>query len=278
VGLAGYRSCYPDCDDADPRFARRLVRLPGPIWFGPPARNRSPEGTAYVDGDDYVIVKVADRRPYCSAPPYRVDCSDGSPCNDGSRCVRPGRFCSLPPYVACSGDDDCEAGHCSAGGVIAMRVPRDRVLDPSAYRYWDARAGRFATEASHDPDAVLVDAEISNSVSAIWSTYLGRWVMIHNYERPAFSGHTSVALRTAPSLLGPWTDAVPIMENTGGQKSYNPRFLATPTSARAGEHLVYWTATYDTFDASQPQHGMPFDYNVFLYETDLSRLLGRNDD
>jgi hypothetical protein len=145
------------------------------------------------------------------------------------------------------------------------------VTDKTAYRYWDADKRTFEPYVSREPDAILVDSRLGNSVSVMWSDFLSRWVMISNEEAPLYVGQSVVVLRTAPELLGPWSEPIRIMENLGGQRSYNPRFV--PRYTRAGaRHLVYWTATYDAYDDSRPMHGKDFDYNVFLYETDLGKL------
>ena len=78
-------------------------------------------------------------------------------------------------------------------------------------------------------------------------------------------------IRTAPELLGPWGEATLVMENLGGQRSYNPRFVPGFTREHSSQY-VYWTATYDAYDESWPMHGRDFDYNVFLYQTDLAAI------
>lgn len=271
VGVASYSTCYPNCGDRARRVSR-FQRLAVPLWFGPAERIRAPEGSALVEGDDYLIFKVPSRRTYCAAPPYKVDCVAGRRCDDGSRCEEPGKFCSKEPYSTCHHDGDCEHGACIAGGVSVMRVPRTRVLDKSAYRYWDARARNFVSNSARVPDAIVVDPELGNSVSIMWSTYLGRWLMISNYNRPFFSGQVEVGLRSAASLMGPWSDAQTIMQNVAGQMSYNPRFVPVYTKPAPADNLVYWTATFSSYGRGEPTYHLPFDYNVFLYETDLARL------
>ena len=152
-----------------------------------------------------------------------------------------------------------------------MQVGRQRVTDKSAYRYWNAETRTFEPYVGREPDAIHVDPRVGNSVSVMWSDYLSRWVMISNEESAHYVGQSVVVLRTAVELLGPWSESVRIMENLGGQRSYNPRFVPRYTRPSA-PHLVYWTATYDAYDESEPMHGRDFDYNVFLYETDLRAL------
>jgi len=271
VGLAVFSECYPHCASRVGRDSR-FHRLPEPLWFGPGERLRAPEGTALIDGDDYLIFKVPSRRTYCAAPPYAVDCVSGRLCDDGSRCIEPGKFCSQRPYTACHVSSDCDEGECIPGGVTVMRVARGMVLDKSAYRYWDARRQSFVYDSGRDPDAIIVDSELGNSVSIQWSTYLQRWLMIFNYDRSFFTGQIEVAMRTARSLMGPWSASQTIMQNLSGQKSYNPRFVPAYTKPAPADNLVYWTATYSSFGEREPTYHLPFDYNVFLYETDLANL------
>jgi len=175
------------------------------------------------------------------------------------------------PYVACHADGDCAEGRCLRGGVIAMQVGRAQVTDKSAYRYWDARSRSFEPFTGREPDAILVDEHVGNSVSIMWSEFAGRWLMISNHEETPYAQQRLVSLRSAPDLLGPWGEPEIIMENLGGQRSYNPRFIPAYTHAPR-TNVVYWTATYDAHDESRPMHGRPFDYNVFLYETDLATV------
>jgi hypothetical protein len=269
LGLASEAPCETDCRAVGAGRGIGFEREKDAIWNAPLEYSRAPEGSAFLFGDTYTILKVAERRPYCAAPPHAVDCAAERPCADGSACITPGQFCSATPHVACAANADCAEGRCTRGGVIAMQVDRSSVTDESAYRYWDARTKTFAPYEGREPDAILVDAALGNSVSVMWSEYAKRWIMISNYESGFYTGQRLVALRSSPELLGPWGEAETIMENLGGQRSYNPRFLPAYTHAPS-TNLVYWTATYDAFDESWPMHGLPFDYNVFLYETDLA--------
>lgn len=271
LGLATLAPCEGDCGETARMSGLGLLREPEAVWQAPVEYARAPEGGAFLFGDTYTILKVAERRRYCASPPHAHDCSAAKPCVDGSECVEPGKFCDAAPHVSCRSDAACGAGHCIPGGVIAMQVDREHVTEKSAYRYWNAAARGFESAGSREPDAVLVDATIGNSVSVMWSDFLSRWVMISNEEAPHYVGQSVVVLRTAPDLLGPWSEAMRIMENLGGQRSYNPRFVPRYTRSSTPQR-VYWTATYDAYDESRPMHGRDFDYNVFLYETDLARL------
>jgi hypothetical protein len=266
IGLAEVSACYPICGE-DESNRQMATRVSTATWDLPVEYGRAPEGTAFLFDGEYTIVKVAPRRSYCRDDPDKVDCAGaGVSCPGGGECVEPGKFCSEPPHVVCSGDEACPAGSCRAGGVIAMRVSEDRILDKTAYRYWNAETREFDKQSSKESDALLVAESIGNSASIMWSGALERWLMIHNLEAPFFEGMRRVVLRTADSLLGPWGSAATIMENVGGQKSYNPRFV--PEYQRGD--LVYWTATFDTMSEREPMRAAPFDYNVFLYETDVS--------
>lgn len=271
LGLATLPACESDCGKEARTTGLSLLREVDAVWQAPVEYARAPEGGAFLFGDTYTILKVAERRTYCAAPPHPYDCSTEKPCGDGSECVEPGKFCDAPPHVACHGDGECHAGRCVRGGVIAMQVDRTRVTEKSAYRYWNAEARVFEPYGGREPDAILVDPRVGNSVSVTWSAYLSRWVMISNEEAPHYVGQSVIVLRTAADLLGPWSESTRIMENLGGQRSYNPRFVPRYTRAST-PHLVYWTATYDAYDESRPMHGRDFDYNVFLYETDLRAI------
>jgi hypothetical protein len=271
LGLATLPACEGDCGAAARTTGLGLVREPLAIWQAPVEYARAPEGGAFLFGDTYTILKVAERRTYCASPPYAHDCSVERPCTDGSVCVEPGKFCDAVPHTACRDDSGCADGRCVRGGVIAMQVDRSRVTEKSAYRYWHAETRAFEPYVDREPDAILVDPRLGNSVSVMWSDFLSRWVMISNEEAPHYVGQSVVVMRTAAELLGPWGAPTRIMENLGGQRSYNPRFVPSYTRSSAPQ-LVYWTATYDAYDESRPMHGRDFDYNVFLYETDLAKV------
>jgi hypothetical protein len=271
LGLATLPECDGDCMEAFRRDGPRMLRESDAVWHAPVEYARAPEQSVLAFGDTYTILKVVERRTFCADPPHDVDCSQTRPCPRGGRCIEPGKFCAEPPHVSCLDDDGCAGGACVRGGVTAIRVSRDRVTSKAAYRYWNAATRSFEPFVSREPDAILVDASLGNSVSVMWSEFLSRWIMISNVEAPHYTGQRQVVLRIAEQPLGPWSAPVLIMENLGGQRSYNPRFVPHYTRPTA-PNLVYWTATYDAYDESWPMHGMDFDYNVFLYETDLARV------
>jgi len=80
------------------------------------------------------------------------------------------------------------------GGVKLARVPGGSMLDPSAYRYWNA-AGWVASEA----DAPVMVAEPVGELSVRWNSHHGKWLMMYlNVDRDA------IVLRTANAITGPW--------------------------------------------------------------------------
>lgn len=80
------------------------------------------------------------------------------------------------------------------GGVKLARVPSGSMLDPSAYRYWNA-AGWVPSEA----DAPVIVAEPVGELSVRWNSHHGKWLMMYlNVDRDA------IVLRTANAITGPW--------------------------------------------------------------------------
>ena len=76
LGLATASACDDvDCGVAGEGKGIRLEREPDAVWTAPLEYTRAPEGSAFLFGDTYTILKVAERRPYCAAPPHAVDCS-----------------------------------------------------------------------------------------------------------------------------------------------------------------------------------------------------------
>ncbi|WP_019853008.1 DUF4185 domain-containing protein [Actinopolyspora mortivallis] len=76
------------------------------------------------------------------------------------------------------------------------RAPADALLEPRAYQYWNGRS--FGTEVRA---AAAVLGGPVGELSVRYNSFFGRWLATHLDERRA-----EIVLRTAPSLIGPWTD------------------------------------------------------------------------
>jgi hypothetical protein len=81
--------------------------------------------------------------------------------------------------------------HCLVG-----QVPLESVLDRSAWRFWDGV--QWSTSL---PNARPV-LDAASILSVQYNSYLGQWMAI--YSAPLSN---DVLVRTAPALVGPWSDA-----------------------------------------------------------------------
>ena len=80
-------------------------------------------------------------------------------------------------------------------GVQLARVPRDAVLDMSAYEYWDGAAWSAELDAAADVASAPV-----GELSVAWNAYLDRWIMTYLDEV-----RRAIVIREAPELMGPWS-------------------------------------------------------------------------
>lgn len=83
------------------------------------------------------------------------------------------------------------------GDVRLRRVPRAAMFDPAAHRYWDGSGW----VADHRAAATVVPAP-AGELSVAWSEVHKRWLMMYLDET-----QRAIVLRTAPELVGPWSDA-----------------------------------------------------------------------
>ncbi|WP_280468694.1 DUF4185 domain-containing protein [Nocardia cyriacigeorgica] len=97
-------------------------------------------------------------------------------------------------------------------GVIGLaRVPKDEVLNKSAYQYWVGGTWAPALENLATP---LVPG-IASELSVRYDAESDRWQMVY-----LDSARGAIVLRTAAAPQGAWTDAVPLVSTTEYPKSY----------------------------------------------------------
>ncbi|MBF6453357.1 DUF4185 domain-containing protein [Nocardia cyriacigeorgica] len=97
-------------------------------------------------------------------------------------------------------------------GVIGLaRVPKDEVLNKSAYQYWVGGTWAPAAENLATP---LVPG-IASELSVRYDADSDRWQMVY-----LDSARGAIVLRTAASPQGAWTEAVPLVSTTDYPKSY----------------------------------------------------------
>jgi len=98
------------------------------------------------------------------------------------------------------------------GDVKLRRVADDRMLDPTAYEYWDG-SGWTDVPARAAPVAPAPAGELS----VAWNARHGQWMMM--YLDP---NRHSVMLRLAPELTGPWSHPQTVVSGQDQPGLYAP--------------------------------------------------------
>lgn len=131
------------------------------------------------------------------------------------------------------------------GGVALARVPKDQVLDMTAYTYWDGSAW----VADLDSAAEIVEPPVGE-LSVAWNAYLERWIMTYldEYQR-------AIVIREAPDLTGPWSDPTVLVSGDDYPSLY-------------GAFLHPWASDGETIYFNMSQWGP---YNVLLMRARLIR-------
>ncbi|HLS77205.1 MAG TPA: DUF4185 domain-containing protein [Nocardia sp.] len=132
-------------------------------------------------------------------------------------------------------------------GVTGLaRVPKEHVLNKSAYQYWVDGTWRPAAES----DATPLFLGIASELSVRYDEQTGRWQMTY-----LDSVRGAIVLREATSPQGAWSEAVPVLYTADYPKAYGG--FIHPWSS--GGDLYFTMSAWDS-------------YNVYLMR---ARLLGR---
>jgi hypothetical protein len=96
---------------------------------------------------------------------------------------------------------------------LLARVAPDAVARADAYEFWDGSGWSKSTadaaplwQLPQPQDDVQRLATFENGASIAWNQALGRYVAVLN------TGFSSIGVRTAERLEGPWSDPVPLMD------------------------------------------------------------------
>lgn len=129
------------------------------------------------------------------------------------------------------------------GGVRLRRVAPEQILATDAYQYWDGDGWGAEPSAA----ATIVPAPVGE-LSVAWSETHGRWLMM--YLQPE---RHAIVLRTAPELVGPWSDGQVVATAEDYAGLYAP-YIVPGTDIDTD--LYYTMSLWDP-------------YNVFLMHTTL---------
>ncbi|QIS16856.1 DUF4185 domain-containing protein [Nocardia arthritidis] len=129
-------------------------------------------------------------------------------------------------------------------GVIGLaRVPKDEVLNKSAYQYWVGGTWAPAAENLATP---LVPG-IASELSVRYDQDSGQWQMVY-----LDTARGTIVLRTSATPQGIWTDEVPLVDTSDYPKAYGG--FIHPWST--GKDLYFTISAWDT-------------YNVYLMHAQL---------
>lgn len=92
-------------------------------------------------------------------------------------------------------------------GMFLARTSPEKITDLASYEYLNAAPttadpnARTVWSKTFEPTAVLFDS-VPNEMSASYNAHLGCFIVIHTLLR-----ENEIVLRTAPQIVGPWSDA-----------------------------------------------------------------------
>ena len=114
------------------------------------------------------------------------------------------------------------------GGVKLARVPEDKILDKSAYRFYK-QTGDGATWVDNEFDGSIIVPGQVGELAVQWNPFLNSWLMTYLNE-----GRRWLEARTSPNLEGPWGPADylaggPEFSSVGGWGYYAPFIHPTYT-------------------------------------------------
>lgn len=130
-------------------------------------------------------------------------------------------------------------------GIIGLaRVPKDEVLNKSAYQYWVG--GTWAPAAENQASPLVFG--LASELSVRYDDESGQWQMV--YLDPS---RAAIVLRKSATPQGAWTEAQPLLSTADYPKSYGG-FIHPWSTA---EDLYFTISAWDT-------------YNVYLMHADLN--------
>lgn len=131
------------------------------------------------------------------------------------------------------------------GSASLARVSPDQVLSARSYEYWTG-----SDWAREDPfAAVPVLPGPVGELSVRYNEFAGCWLAMHLDEHRA-----AIVLRSAPSLTGPWSEGIPVVEGSRYPGLY-------------GGYLHPWTTADSVVYFTMSQWGP---YNVSLFKATLA--------
>ncbi len=131
------------------------------------------------------------------------------------------------------------------GGVQVARVAKDKLLDASAYRYWDGTTWGTDIAAAK----TIVPGPVGE-LSVQWNTHYDTWIMAYLNDDDSTN---AVVLRTASELTGSWSDEQVVVTSEEAPALYAPYL---PPRWNAGPDIYFALSQFGP-------------YNVFWWHTSL---------
>ncbi|HOW89395.1 MAG TPA: DUF4185 domain-containing protein, partial [Elusimicrobiales bacterium] len=141
------------------------------------------------------------------------------------------------------------------GGVKLARVPEDKILEKSAYKFYKGN-GTSGTWVDNEFDASLIVPGQVGELAVQWNPFLKSWLMTYLNE-----GSRALEARTAPSMEGPWSRQDYLagsgeLSSVGGWGYYAP-FIHPAYTENDGETIYFLVSLWSH-------------YNVFVLKTKLA--------
>ncbi|GMV24274.1 MAG: hypothetical protein AMXMBFR58_03050 [Phycisphaerae bacterium] len=156
----------------------------------------------------------------------------------------------------------------SSGRVVyAWRRDTAPVLQQDQMRLIDAGAMKPDEALLQLRDAATGKGVIGHAGSVFWNEYLGSWLMVVQELFGATSVAGEIWLAKAPSLTGPWRDAVKIVTHDD-YSFYNVKHH--PYFDQEGGRVVYLEGTYTMAFSGTKVPTPRYDYNQVMYRVDLA--------
>lgn len=123
------------------------------------------------------------------------------------------------------------------GDVSLARVPADRLLDRSSYRYWTGRGW-----SPREDEAAPVVRGPAGELSVRWNSYYRTWLMTYLVDPTG-----QIVLRTSPSPTGPWSAPQVVTTTREHPEAYAP--YLTPRW-NDGPDIWFTLSQYRTYGVS----------------------------
>lgn len=122
------------------------------------------------------------------------------------------------------------------GELRLARVERERILDGHAYAYWTGKGW----VSDRPGEACRVVGAPVGELSVRWNSHYGAWLLMY-----LDASARAVVLRTADRLIGPWSEARPVVTAAAVPRLYAPYI---PPWWNDGPDIFFALSRYDIYN------------------------------